>query len=93
LGDVVLLAAILQPFRIDGVKLPADRVGAESWSLLQITGQRLRARHTVTTTHARLAVARNGRVAMVATGVRGATTLDGRTLGKKGETVLLQFDR
>jgi hypothetical protein len=92
-GDVVLLAAISQPFRIDGVKLPANRVLAESWSLLQLTGQRLRARHALTTTHVRLAVARSGRVAVVANGVRGGTTLDGRTLGKKGEIVLLQFDR
>jgi hypothetical protein len=91
-GAVVFLAAVVRPFRFGGIRLSADRVLAERWSLLQIDGQRLRARHTLTTTHVRLAVARTGRVAVVVTGVRGVTTLDGRRVGKKGETVLLQFD-
>jgi hypothetical protein len=92
-GYVVLLAAPSRSFRFDAVKLRADPVLAERWSLLQIDGHRLRARHTLTATHVRLAVARTGQVAVVATGVRSTTTLDGRRVGKKGETVLLQFDR
>jgi len=92
-GGVVLLAAVTRPCRIDDVALPVDGVLAESWSLLRLDHGRLRARHTLTTTHVRLAVAGTGRVALVATGVRGGTTLDHRTLGDKGETVLLQFDR
>ena len=92
-GDVTILAAVTRPCRLDKVDLPADRKGAESWSLLQIKQHRLIAHHVLTTTRARLATSRDGNVAVIATGVRGPTTLDKRTIGKRGETLLIQFER
>ena len=40
-----------------------------------------------------LASSRDGAIAVIATGVRGPTTLDKRTVGKRGQTLLIQFER
>jgi hypothetical protein len=92
-GSVFLLAAVTRSVRFGGVELPAKRRLAESWNLLQIKQHRLIGHHSLTTTHARLATSPDGDVAILATGVRGPTTLDKRRIGKLGETVLIQFNR
>jgi hypothetical protein len=91
-GNVVLLAAVTAPCSFDGKILPVDRTLAESWVVLQINQHRLRASHTLKTTRARLAVGSHGRIAILASGVRGTTILDDRVVGKMGETLLIQFD-
>ncbi|HEY4187989.1 MAG TPA: hypothetical protein VGP07_23135, partial [Polyangia bacterium] len=92
-GDLVVLAAVTAPFQFDGVKFPGDLVTGETWVLLQVHDGRLRAHHTLRTTRARLAVAGNGRVAIVATGVRAETSLDGQVKAARNESVLIQFQR
>lgn len=91
-GDVVLLAVVAVPCSFDGVYLDGNREG-DTWALLQINRRRLRAFHTLKTARARLAVGSQGRVAIVSTGMRGPTLVDGRKVGNVGETLLVQFDR